>query len=215
VNAASALPDSAFPNKISRILLLAVKDVLGASGSNAVLTTARLAHLIEEPPPPDFESGMTFAQVGRLFEALEGIYGVQGANRLARRAGQESFKYWVEGFGGVLGIADVVLRVLPLSLRARIGLETLAEVFNRYSGQRVVLGENSRSYFLTLERCGFCVGRHTETPACAFPAGVLDETLFWVSRGRRFSVEEAACIACGDPVCTLCVGKAPLGSTEG
>jgi predicted hydrocarbon binding protein len=54
------------------------------------------------------------------------------------------------------------------------------------------------------------VGRHTETPACAFPAGILDETLFWVSRGRRFSVEETACMARGDPVCTFSVGKVPL-----
>ncbi len=212
---AFAHPDSAFPNKISRILLQSVRDVLGVNGYSAVLTTARLTHLIEVLPPSDFEPGMTFVEVGRLFEALESIYGVQGSHRLARRAGQESFKYWVEGLSGVLGIADVLFSVLPIGWRVRIGLETLAEIFNRYSGQRVVLGESHHGYFLALERCGFCEGRRTESPACAFPIGVLDETLFWVSRGRRFSIEETACIACGDPVCSLLVEKTPLGATEG
>jgi hypothetical protein len=215
VNAASPYPVSAFPNKISRLLLLAIRDVLGESGNAAVLTTARLTRLIEATPPPDFEPGLTYIETGRLFEALESIYGVQGADRLARRAGQASFKYWVEGLGGVLSIADVLLRILPLRLRVKIGLETLAEVLDRYSGQRVVLGESAQNYLLTFERCGFCTGRHTETPVCAFPAGILDETLFWVSGGRRYLVEETACVACGDPVCTLCVSKAPSGLKEG
>ncbi len=199
-----------FPNKISRILLLAVKEVLGENGSSAVLTTARLAHLIDGTPPADFEPGLSFVEVGRLFEAIESIYGVQGGHRLARQAGRESFKYWVEGFGGILGFADVALRVLPVSLRARIGLEVLAEIFNRYSDQSVTLGRGSSGFFFVLETCGFCARRRTDEPVCAFPVGLLEETLFWVSRGQRFLVEETTCIACGDPVCTFLVEREPL-----
>lgn len=203
--------EACFPNRISRILLLAVVDVLGKNGSSAVLTTARLTHYIDQYPPPDFEPGLTFKEAGRLFEAIESIYGVRGGRQLAREAGRESFKYWIEGFGGVIGFADVALRVLPLALRARIGIEVLAEIFNRYTDQPVTLGEGSDSYFFTLESCGFCTGRHTEDPACYFPIGVLEESLFWVSRGRRFAVEETTCMACGDPVCTLYIGKVPFG----
>jgi predicted hydrocarbon binding protein len=199
-----------FPNRISRILLLATGDVLGPNGSSAVLTTARLSHLIGNYPPADFESGLSFVEVGRLFEAIEGIYGVTAGQRLLRQAGRESFKYWMEGFGGAIGVADVALRVLPHALRARIGIEVLAEIFNRYSGQQVILGEGSDSYFFTLEVCGFCAGRHTDAPACSFPIGILEESLFWVSRGRRFVIEETTCMACGDPVCTLFIDKVPL-----
>ena len=200
---------NAFPNKMSRILLRAVQDVIGEHGSQAVLTTARLPELIKALPPADFEPGLTYAEVGRLFEAIENIYGVSGGRRLARQAGQASFKYWIEGFGTVVGLADVAFRILPLKLRMRIGIEVVAEISNRYSGQRVVIGEGRDSYFVVLERCGFCEGQRADAPICAFPVGLLEETLFWVSRGNRFSVEETSCIACGDPACTIRIGKEP------
>jgi len=200
---------NAFPNKISRILLRAVQDVIGDHGIQAVLTTARLPELIEGLPPADFEPGLTHAEVGRLFEAIESIYGVSGGRRLVRQAGQASFKYWIEGFGSIVGLADVAFRILPLKLRVKIGIEVVAEISNRYSGQTVVLGEDRDSYFVVLERCGFCEGQRADVPICAFPVGLLEETLFWVSRGSRFSVEETSCIACGDPVCTICIGKEP------
>ncbi len=199
-----------FPNRISRILLLASADVLGANGHSAVLTTARLPHLIGNYPPPDFEKGLTFAEVGRLSQAIEDIYGVSGGQRLLRQAGRESFKYWMEGFGGAISVADVALRLLPPVLRVRIGIEVLAEIFNRYSGQQVTLGEGRDSFFFTLEACGFCSERHSDEPSCSFPVGILEESLFWVSRGRHFVVEETTCIACGDPVCTLCIDRIPL-----
>ncbi len=199
-----------FPNKIARIVLLAIQDVIGRNGATAVFTTARLAHLIDSLPPTDFEPGLTFEEIGRLLEAIEGIYGVRGGRRLMQQAGRESFKYWIEGFGGLVGFADVALRVLPLRLRARIGIEVLAEIFNRYSDQRVSLGEGSESYFFVLERCGFCDGRRVEEPSCSFLVGILEESLFWISRGRHFVVEETTCIACGDPVCTICIDKAPM-----
>lgn len=200
---------NAFPNRISRILLRAVQDVIGEHGSQAVLTTARLPELIEGLPPADFEPGLTYAEVGRLFEAIGSIYGESGGRRLVRQAGQASFRYWIEDFGSIVGLADVVFRILPLKLRVKIGIEVVAEISNRYSGQRVVLGESRDSYFVVLERCGFCEGQRADAPICAFPVGLLEETLFWVSRGNRFSVEETSCVACGDPVCTICIGKEP------
>lgn len=205
----SLRPDGAFPNKISRILLRAVQDVIGEGGYEAVLSTARLPELIETLPPEDFKPGLTYREIGRLFEAMESIYGVSGGRRFVRQAGQASFRYWMEGFGGILGLADVVFRIMPIKLRLKIAVEVVAEIMNRYSGQHLVLGEGSDGYFVVLERCGFCEGRRTEVPICAFPVGLLDETLFWVSRGHRFSVEETSCIACGDPVCTIFIDREP------
>jgi len=202
--------DYCFPNRISRILLLALRDVMGENGMHAVLNIARLPHFIEACPPPNFEPGMTFEEAGRLFDAIEGIYGVRGGQRLARRSGEACFKYGIEGFGGVIGFADFALRFLPISLRVRIGLEVLAEIFNRYTDQRVTLGEGDDSFFFIIERCGFCWRRHANTPACALLEGLLEESLYWVSRGKRFFIEGVSCLACGDPVGTLRVDKTPL-----
>jgi len=199
-----------FPNRISRIILLSMRDVIGENGMSAVLNTGRLAHWIDVDPPVDFDAGLTFVEVGDLFEALEGIYGVQGGLKLARQAGHESFKYWIKGFGSAIGLADFVLRFFPLSLRARIGIEVLAEIFNRYTGFLVGLGEGRERYFFTIESGGFCWGRQTDAPACSYVVGLIEEVLFWISRGQRFNVEEISCIACGDPLCTFSVDKQVL-----
>lgn len=199
-----------YPNKMSRIMLMAMRDVMGANGINAVLNTARLSHLIDAYPPLDFGPGLNFGEVGQIMEAVEGIYGVQGGQHLLRQAGHACFTHGVEGFGVVLGFADVVLRLLPVSLRAQIGLEVLAEILTRYSSHRVVLGEGTDSLFFVLEPCGFCAGRSAETPVCSLGVGLVEEMLYWVTHGRRFRVEETTCVACGDPVCTLCIAKQPL-----
>ena len=196
-----------FPNRISRYILLPVQEVIGESSMSTVLNTGSLTHWIGVDPPADFDAGLTFREVGDLFEALEAIYGVTGGLRLARQAGHESFKYWIKGFGSVIGLADFVLRIIPLTLRARIGIEVLAEILNRYTGLHASLGESNERFFLTLEPGGFCWGRQTDTPACSYFVGLLEEVLYWISRGRRFNVEETTCIACGDPICTFSVDK--------
>ena len=202
--------DYSFPNRIVRILLLAMREVMGENGIHAVLNTARLQYYIEHYPPPNFEPGMTFDEVGRLLEAVEGIYGIRAGQRIVRRAGEACFKYGIEGFGRMIGFADFALRLLPVNLRVRIGLEVLAEIFNRYTDHHVRLGEGAESFFFITDRCGFCWGRRTETPACAVLEGLLQESLYWVSRGKHFAVEGISCIAQGDAVGVLRVDKTPL-----
>ncbi len=93
-----AYRNACFPNRISRILLLALQDVLGADGSSAVLTTAKLPQYVATLPPVDFEPGLTFSEIGRLFEALESITVyrlVTGwPSRLVGRASSTGSKVW-------------------------------------------------------------------------------------------------------------------------
>jgi predicted hydrocarbon binding protein len=177
---------------------------------NAVLNTGSLSHLINVEPPADFDAGLTFREVGDLFEALEAIYGIRNGKRLAKQAGHESFKYWIKGFGGVIGLADFVLRIFPRTLRARMGIEVLAETLNRYTGLHASLEESTEKFFLALQPGGFCWGRQTDTPACSYFVGLLEEVLLWISRGQRYYVEETTCIACGDSSCTFSVNKQVL-----
>lgn len=199
-----------FPNRISRILLFAIADVMDENAWEAVLATARLTHLVEEVPPTDFEPGLSFEEMGRLSEAVESIHGIREGRRLLRQAGKVSFQYWIEGFERSVGFADFVLRLLPMMFRLRLGMEVMAEIFNRYTGQHVSLSVGSDRYFFVLDTCGFCRRPPTESPACSFVVGLLEEVLFWFTRGERILVEETSCVACADPVCTLAVDKASL-----
>ncbi len=200
-----------FPNRISRILLRAIWDVMDESALDAVLATARLTHLTGELPPVDFEPGLSFEEMGRLSEAVESIHGIREGRRLLHQAGKASFPYWIEGFEKSVGFVDFALRLLPMRFRMHLGMEVMAEIFNRYTGQHVTLGSEGKHPHFVIHTCGFCWRPQTESPACNFAVGMLDEVLFWFSRGERFLIEETTCIACGDATCTLTVSEAPLG----
>jgi len=199
-----------FPNKMARIVLLATEETVGRNGMAAILNLARLPHLIGNFPPPDFENGLSFEEMAGLLAALDEMYGPRAGRGLALRAGRACFKYGIQDFGGLLGVADFAFRFLPFSLKVRIGFEVLAEVFNRYSDQHVTLGEDKTSYFWVIDRCGFCQGRHTQQPACSLVVGLLEESLYWVSGGKHFEVEEVTCMATGDPTCTIIVSRQAL-----
>jgi len=199
-----------FPNKMGRIILLAMEDVMGRNGVNAVLNLARLQHRIGNYPPNNFEKEFSFDEVGQLFQALDEMYGPRGGRGLARRAGHSCFKFGVKDFGPMLGIADLTFRVLPLGMKLRVGFEVLSQTFNKFTDHLVRLGEDSQYFHWIMERCGTCWGRKTDSPCCHLAVGILEEGLYWVSGGKNFYVEEVSCIAAGDQSCTILVGKYPL-----
>ncbi len=209
----SGFPDAAryyFPNKMGRIILQAMEDVMGRNGVNAILNLARLQHLIGNYPPNNFGKDFSFDETSQLLQALDEMYGPRGGRGLARRAGHACFRYGVRDFGPMLGIADLVFRVLPLGMKLRIGFEVLAQTFNKFTDQVVRLEEDEQHFHWITERCGVCWGRHTATPCCHLTVGIVEEGLYWVSGGKNFYVEEVSCIAAGDPTCTIVVGKRPI-----
>ena len=46
-----------WPNKMGRMMLLALEDVMGKNGVNAVLNLAKLRHLINNYPPNNLDLG--------------------------------------------------------------------------------------------------------------------------------------------------------------
>ncbi|MEA3341718.1 MAG: 4-vinyl reductase [Chloroflexota bacterium] len=199
-----------FPNKMGRIILLALEEVMGHNGVNAVLNLARLQQYIENYPPNNFSKEFPFAEVGQLLQALDEMYGPRGGRGLALRAGRACLKLGIQDLGPMLGIADLTFRLLPLGMKLKVGFEVLAQMFNKFTDHLVQLGEDEQYYYWVMERCGVCWGRKSDSPCCHLAVGILEESLYWVSSGKNFYVEEISCIAAGDPNCTILVGKQPL-----
>jgi len=199
-----------YPNKMGRIILLAMEEVMGRNGVNAILNLARLKSLVNSYPPNNFDRQFSFEEVGAIQQALEDMYGPRGARGLALRAGRACFKYGIKEFGPVLGIADLAFRLLPLGMKLKVGFEVFAETFNKFSDQIVRLGEETDQYLWIIDRCPVCWERHSAEPCCHMAVGILQEGLFWVSSGKSFHVEETLCIAKGDPYCLITVNKRPL-----
>ncbi|RLC99212.1 MAG: 4-vinyl reductase [Chloroflexi bacterium] len=199
-----------FPNKMGRIILLSLEQVMGSNGVNAILNLARLQQYIGNYPPNNFAKEFSFDQVGQLLQALDEMYGPRGGRGLALRAGRACFKLGIQDFGPMLGIADLTFRILPLRMKLKVGLEVLAQMFNKFTDHAVRLGEDEQYYQWIIERCGTCWGRKCDAPCCHLAVGLLEEALYWVGGGENFYVEEITCIAAGDENCTILIGKQPL-----
>jgi predicted hydrocarbon binding protein len=199
-----------FANKMGRIVFLALEDVADSESMRAILSAARMQDRLDHYPPNNFAAEFSFVELRSIQVAIEELYGPRTGRRLARRIGRACFRRGVEDLRPVLGIADLVLRILPLRMRFRLGFEVLAQMFDRFSDQVVDLEEDERYFSWVMERCGVCWGRHTAAPCCDLMVGLLEEGLYWLSGGERFFIEESSCIASGDPTCTILIGKDPL-----
>ena len=199
-----------YPNKMARIILLAMEEVMGRNGVNAVLNLAQLRHRVNNFPPNNFDRQMSFSDVSALMGALDEMYGPRGGRGLALRAGRAGFKYGLKEFGPVLGIADLAFRLLPLHMKLKVGADVFAETFNKFSDQVVRLGEQEDRFTWDIVRCPVCWGRQSETPCCFLAVGILQEALYWVSGGKNFEVYETACVAAGADACMIVIEKKPL-----
>src|SRR5215204_2325363 len=92
-SAATAQAEYYYPNKMVRIILMAMEKVMGRNGVNAVLNLAQLKHLVNNFPPNNFDRRVTFVELGRLMASLDQMYGPRGGRGLALRAGRACFKY--------------------------------------------------------------------------------------------------------------------------
>jgi predicted hydrocarbon binding protein len=202
--------DFLYPNKMGRIILSAMEEVLGQNGINAVLKHSRQSHLIHHYPPNTFDREFESTCVSKIMAAMEDIYGPLGGRGLALRSGRASFKHALREFGPGLGITDLAFRLLPMQTKISDGSDIFANTINQASGKRIQIEEAENQLYFHIEQCPVCWQRHTETPVCHLVVGVIQDALYWVSGGKFFHVEETLCIAQGDPTCTICIDRNPI-----
>jgi predicted hydrocarbon binding protein len=191
-------------------MLLSLEDVMGKNGVNAVLNLAKLRHRINNYPPNNLDLGWSFEEMGALNQALDDMYGPRGGKGLAVRAGRGGIYYALREFGAVLGIADLAFRLLPLGMKIKVGLNAMADTFNKTSDQIVRIEEEEERFLYHIDRCPVCWGSASDVPICHSGLGLLQEGLHWVTGGKNIPVEEVQCIAKGDAACTYVVDKRPL-----
>jgi predicted hydrocarbon binding protein len=101
--------------------------------------------------------------------------------------------------------------MVPLSLKLKVGLPAMAQVFSEVSDQSSRVEERGGNYMYVIERCPVCWGRKSDKPICHAAVGLLQEGLRWVSGGKEFRVEEMKCVAIGDETCDFMIYKDPIG----
>jgi hypothetical protein len=144
-------------------------------------------------------------------QALEEMYGPRGGRGLALRAGRAGFARGLQGFGPLIGASDLAFKVLPLNTKLKMGMPMMAAVFNQFSDQVSHVEDKDDHILYYIDRCPVCWGRKTDKAVCFAAAGLLQESLRWLSGGREFRVDETTCIAMGDTSCTFHIYKEPVG----
>jgi predicted hydrocarbon binding protein len=199
-----------YPNRMGRIIFLAFEEVIGRNGVNALLNLAGLSEYIDHYPPNDQRLAFSFEQVGRLQAVLVDYYGPHGGRGVALRIGRACFQHGLREFGPLLGLTDLAFRLLPLNAKLKLGSAAFAEIFNKYTDQRVRLEDKGDVLLWHIEICPLCWQRQSDMVACQMAVGLLQESLYWVSGGKYFNVEEIHCIASGDSTCTFVIDKTPM-----
>lgn len=199
-----------YPNKIGRIYLMAMEEVMGTNGIKAVLNLAKAPELIGNYPPNNLAREFDFADFGAIGAAIEEMYGPRGGRGLALRAGRASFAQGLSEFGSVIGASELAFKVIPLNTKVKVGLKAMAETFSKFSDQTTDVQEADEYFIYTIKNCPVCWGRKSDRNICYGAVGILQEGLRWVSGGKDFRVEEIECHAAGNEACMFHVFKEPL-----
>ena len=202
--------DYFYPNRMGRIIFLAIEEILGRNGVNALLNRAELPQFIDHYPPNNHDLGFSFQVLSSLQNTIEEYYGPHGGRGVALRIGRACFQHGLREYGPLLGLTEVAFRLMPLKTKLSIGGSAFAELFNKYTDQRVRLEDKEDALLWHIDRCPLCWERHSDIVSCQMAVGLLQESMYWLSGGKYFRVEEIHCIANGDSTCTIAIDKTPM-----
>jgi predicted hydrocarbon binding protein len=205
-----SIPQSYYPNRLGRIILMAMEEIVGRIGLNAVLNHSGLSYLIQRMPPNNLDRAFRFEVLSQIMISMEELYGERGGRGLALRTGRACFKYSLREFGPLLGFTDLSFRLLPQDEKIKSAAKFLALIFNKYSDQRVKVEEDDTRLLWMIESCPVCWQRHSDVPVCHLPVGLIQETMYWVSGGKYYTVEERECVAQEAAACVILIDKKAL-----
>jgi len=198
------------PSKLGYVTLVALEDVMGKNGVNAILNLANLRSWINSYPTDTLEKRLDFADYSAINGSLDDIYGTRGGRGLAMRAGRATFENVLRGLSVFAGLGDFAIKILPTHSKLKIGLGAVARVLSSSSDQHITVVEKPDHFLYSVEHCSVCWGRHTTAPTCHMALGMLQGTLKWISGGSEFKIEEIKCSAVGDEACVFAIEKEPL-----
>lgn len=199
-----------YPNKIGRLCFMSLEEVMGQNGVKALLRLAELDQYLDAYPPNDLKREFPFEAISQYSVALGTMYGQRGARGLELRAGRVAFSLGLKEFGPLLGMADLALKLMPITMKLKIVLNATAQTFDRFSDQSSHVEEERGKFIYHITRCSNCITRSDPGPVFYIARGIIEEATSWVSGGRHFAVEQCSCMAQGAPSCSFNISKEPL-----
>jgi predicted hydrocarbon binding protein len=192
-----------YPNKIGSLLIMGIREILGAKNTSKILQIADLNSSIESYQENNLELQFSANQLSSILNAIEVQYGQHAGRGLALRAGRAWFKIMLREYGLDLGLANSEFRLLPLRNKLPVGASIFADAVNQLHSSQIQFEESRDSFLWHVNDCPVCQGRQSDTPTCHLWVGILQEGLYWLSGGKDYLVEETGCIATGADRCSF------------
>jgi predicted hydrocarbon binding protein len=208
-NPRQASTDLYYPNNMGRFFFIAMEELLGKNGLNAVMNLAGLSRFINNYPPNNLEKKFSFANYAAINQAIEDFYGVRGSKGLLLRAGKVSLDRALTEYTAIAGVGNLGMRLMPQNIKVKIALGVVARTFSTISDQISKVSDNDQGYVYENETCSMCWHRSVNSPCCHVAVGVLTEVLHWAT-GKNFRVTEAQCMGMGQPTCRFVIDKTPI-----
>jgi hypothetical protein len=206
-----SIPESGlfYPNNLARITLLALEDVMGANGLNAILRLADQTQLIGNYPPDDMDNEFDFANFSSIIGAMDEMYGAKGGRILAMRAGYATFNKMLQTLGEAVDVNDEGFMAMDLVEKVRVGFSLVGITFSQSTKNVPSIKEDDNQFLYSLQYCPVCWGRTTDAHACFIITGLLRASLRWVTIGLEFNVTQSAAHSCGSATCDFIIPKSP------
>jgi predicted hydrocarbon binding protein len=192
-------------SQLGKIMLEGVRDIIGQPGTRAITNS------ITPAPSQGFvqanQEKISFGEISAIQSFLEAMYGRQGGQGIAQRAGRASSSMIIRKFGQRMGLNILDFRLLPTQTRIKIGLEALAITVSDLCCEPFLATEDGEAWIWRVHACPVCWQRQSEKPACYFVVGLLQEFVATISGGKNHSVVETECLAAGAEACTFRIDK--------
>lgn len=198
-----------YPNRFVRIALLALEELMGKYGIDAILNMADKPFLIDHYPPDNLEREFDFSDFSTINGTIDEMYGQRGGRGLTNRTGKMIFSKGLKNFGAMAGVIDKAFIEIPLQTKLRIGIPAIAKIITQISDQYTTVEEKEEHFIYTVHKCPICWGRKVKHPADFLMTGILEEGLKYISGGDNFRVDQSRSKAVGDEVCEFIIHKEP------
>ena len=196
--------DYVLVNALMRQALIAVEQVMGKHGTDAVLRTSKLSQYIDNFPPNDLEPAVKAADYSGLNKAIEDFYG-RGGRGILQQIGKASFEYGLREQSALMGLAGIALKVLPPRQQVSMVLNSIASALKKTNKMdRLEVETKGEEVAYVAHSCAICYERKNTEPICYLYLGSITAAVRWAT-GQDYPVRETDCIACGAEYCRFVV----------
>lgn len=175
-----------------------IEEVIGEKALRIVFRAAGMEHLLDEPPPYDWEPCISTEDQVKIYWEVEKLLGLNGAIGVWRRIGYNNIKYTVEIAHVLDGFADLE----PIEK-----FKNAMDLMCMGSGKGRTVPNDEYGADLDVYDCLLCRHDTSNKPICSLYEGVMQYLCDWAFGKGVYIPREINCKARGDSTCFFVLEK--------